>query len=100
MILNHLTDKFNRYDVDNSSASKVKSLNLIIMPLNILRNDLNHNTTAITTDNNDDNSIVTTISIDTLVTLVKSSSIKALISISNMLLIELSYRGSGNDNCK
>ena len=73
--------------MDDSSASKVNSLNLISMPLNILRNYRNHNTTAIANNNNEnDNSIVKIIAIDILAMLVKSCSIKTLLFISNMLL--------------
>ena len=66
--------------------------------MNVLSNDRNHNTIAVANDNNNknDNSIATTIAIDILVMLVKSCSIKALLIISNTLLVELSYRGIRN----
>ena len=76
--------------MDDSSASKVNSLNLISMSLNTLHNDRNHNATAIANNNNNNknyNSIVTIIAIYILVMLVRSCSIKALLLISNMLLI-------------
>ena len=87
VFLIHLSDKVNRDEMDDSSANKINSLNLISMSLNILRNDRNHNTTAIANNNNEnDNSIVKIIAIDILAMLVKSCSIKTLLFISNMLL--------------
>ena len=67
--------------MDDSSASKAISLNFIGMSLNMLRDNHNHNATAVTNnnDNNNNNSIVTTISFYILVTLVKSCSIKELL---------------------